>query len=994
MEFYNSYKAKPKESYIYLYSYNFMKSFQDDNAILEGQIIKLLALENINNNVFKKALFNNLPEVSGEKVLCPMLRIDGGKADISAFKRIDLSEEIKEKILSELNFESEEYLSDEEIAKYKDILDNLSDKLNNVFIAANFSALHNPYYNNIDYESFYDNKKLTSKEIEIEAFVKKSVFKPVLDFKFIKDNGNIKAAEKLILDKSYEYKYNKDFQKLKEYIVPKVMNFKIKGSKKEIKLDYGNKTNVKYNISLNTSMFFDIKKSSKIVINDEAHKNVSRNLNINKEILDNGGIILGLTGTPINGKSDSIVEKLAPQLNKNQANEKSAQIVNKAGIFSVKNAAIKMVLSNFNIIKDEIRKKKDIEEVLYTDYYIDKITSGMGDIEKAERLGAEIVSLFKQYYSGTEDNLDLLNKELFLSKIFKKEFVELSPGISNPVALSQIVETLPSMTAIKDSKERVWDIRDVEKLKIGEVPDIDNNLKEEMKKSAGIYNLADLKIALEVAKSTIYYKYMISVKKGLDNLLSEVAMNPSSNLSKTFLNAIKFEYPDTNEVLKLITPNSATGKDTIGQIIFDRVFNIKNDNNGNYSPKRVELAKLVFGSNVFKDIVLKASNINEDIFPKVVTNYLGRFEANSDFNGLIDTDKKINVPNTLIVDLKEFFPRIFKEDYKLHINLYSNKTDEVNAEVINATSLMLRENMKDKVNSILFATRIPILTLKISETLEQLAKTNFKEPIYFLVNASSNKDFQEFMNSIDYKKLKDKNIIVIKSNTDKMYKDYNYVIPKHSNFIISSIYSSLAEGFRFPRVKNIIYNGLPSNTATLVQSMARAFAPNINNFVSVHLTTPKLEIDRLDYRKKSVKNTIQAQGFYEDMVNYIDRWGIDGLFEKYRNELNKNPLLKGDLISGLINGEDEKFMNNMKDITNSVITSLQFMGSKIGTYEEKLPFNYLVKLEDNIDFNEKQISEKIDAENKEEKIKEAEAKSLEDSETEELSTSSTTKIKR
>jgi hypothetical protein len=73
-------------------------------------------------------------------------------------------------------------------------------------------------------------------------------------------------------------------------------------------------------------------------------------------------------------------------------------------------------------------------------------------------------------------------------------------------------------------------------------------------------------------------------------------------------------------------------------------------------------------------------------------------------------------------------------------------------------------------------------------------------------------------------------------------------------------------------------------------------------------------------------------------------------------------------------------MEHIKDITNSVVTSLQFMGSKIGNYEEKLNINNLVEIEHTIKYNEEAIKQ-IDKVDKIEK-------------TEEIAPSSTPKIKK
>jgi hypothetical protein len=166
--------------------------------------------------------------------------------------------------------------------------------------------------------------------------------------------------------------------------------------------------------------------------------------------------------------------------------------------------------------------------------------------------------------------------------------------------------------------------------------------------------------------------------------------------------------------------------------------------------------------------------------------------------------------------------------------------------------------------------------------------------------------------------------------------------------------------------------------------MARAFAPNLNNFVSIHITTPKMEIECIDNLNKEKKSSINKKQFYSELFDYINYKGVEGVYKKYEELLLDK---YGYSLSGLTFIENPKFMENIKDITNSVVTSLQFMGSKIGNYEEKLNINNLVEIEPSIKHNEEVIKriDKVDEVEKTEKL---------NKKTEKTISSSTPKIKK
>jgi hypothetical protein len=234
--------------------------------------------------------------------------------------------------------------------------------------------------------------------------------------------------------------------------------------------------------------------------------------------------------------------------------------------------------------------------------------------------------------------------------------------------------------------------------------------------------------------------------------------------------------------------------------------------------------------------------------------------------------------------------------------------------------------MEDFKNTILFTTRQKLLLLLSLRFLNEMAMKKIdNKPLYVFLNIPNTKEFNDMYNNLDIKYLKSKKIYVIRTNPQKIYNDYNYGIPTDARHIIISGYATLAEGFRFPKSREIIYSGHTNNIPTLLQSMARMFLPGKVNKSDIVLSTPSL---KFSFDEKNSKY---------DSLKIIDNFILDPKLNNLSPYSIKMEILK---------------KNHLKDISDAVIASLRFIGANIEGFESKKP-EELIKhvIAENIDQN-------------------------------------------
>ena len=944
-EFYKSYTSNVNDKFYGYYLSSIGKWGLKLDEYLKRITEKIFTFEGLEcPHIAQKAIEKIIDRVEVRKDFCPFIKMDESPLEY------DVAEGIKFSNQEILEILADEKLSDEEKDKIKDILKNFNLYANDITLSLGLSLFNSPYVPSFAKEDFINVKDINKKNFTFTAYKKQNILHPILKADFINKQveGSFKEFKKLqaiyLNSASFEaFKlYGKKLESEIKFTNIEKVKFNIKGLRKKVELFFKDAPlAITRKINLNSPYLIEFNGLNKFIVNDEAHKNVDRNINVVGEVLENNGRVITLTGTPINGKSDSIVDKLAPHLDENERKTKSNFIVFGAGNFNIKSSDLILFVKRWDEIKKSIKTYKDKHSKFSASEIKNILESHLHWFSDNDK------SAILEFIEENFENIEQVNVEQPLALIAKKSDLKIASGISNPFYLSRIVEELGSLTAIKDSKERIWDIKDLDRLTEGFNPEHTSfEEKQKVKNFSQDYNLADIQLLFALSKYMPLYAYLSDIRRAVDGYLENI--NDEKELKEfniKYGTKLKMQ-----EFLELITPVSASGKDTVGQLVFDILTNENIEGLG-YSSNKIEFAKKLLDNyeTFIKDI---RAFLPDNFASKEEMFFVKEYKVHY-------KDTKKPVPLSLDIPLFDIFGRVFKDKFSMKLELFSTKTEEIKEEIINYSSDLTINSLKEDKNVINFSTRIKLLILKISETLEKLARENLQEPVYILINASSSKEFQEFLNAIDIEKLKDKNIYIIKTNTQNMYKDYNYVLPKKAKFAIFSIYSSLAEGFRFPRAKTIIYNGNPNNIATLVQSMARAFAPKINNEVSIYLTSEKFNINMLkkeDFLKEKKEGNIKFKVFSGEEVRIkgyhsisfeelnervskiifdeVEKRGIFNAYLKYVNLLNDMNLgVKPGIYSPLKND----YLNSLKEVTNSVITSLQFMGSTIGTYKEEFP---------------------------------------------------------
>jgi len=290
-------------------------------------------------------------------------------------------------------------------------------------------------------------------------------------------------------------------------------------------------------------------------------------------------------------------------------------------------------------------------------------------------------------------------------------------------------------------------------------------------------------------------------------------------------------------------------------------------------------------------------------------------------------DSFVLLPKEIVIELNKFYPSIFKEEATTSFNFLNPQTNEIIDDLYNESVDILKENIlkKDK-NTIFYTNRTKSLLFKSLEALEKIYKNKGnKKPLYILINLPQVQELKKIFDKIDYQKLKEKGIKVILSDTSKIYYDYNYGIPKNENTIIFSNYKALAEGFRFPTMKEIIFSGKPSDVPTILQASARCFFPKKVFKTDIRLTTPMLYTNvRFKTNRENLTNITYQKSIAKTINEFNNNNSID--IEDTMKIFSKSYFKIEEVEKKTPQVEQKR----IKSLAESIITSLRFIGSEVG----------------------------------------------------------------
>jgi hypothetical protein len=294
----------------------------------------------------------------------------------------------------------------------------------------------------------------------------------------------------------------------------------------------------------------------------------------------------------------------------------------------------------------------------------------------------------------------------------------------------------------------------------------------------------------------------------------------------------------------------------------------------------------------------------------------------------------------------------------MKFNFLNPQTEEIINDFYNESVEIATDNLTQKnKNTLFYTTRTKSLILKTLQLLQNIyINKNDNTPLYVLVNVPSTNEAKKIFDKIDLQKLKDCKIKVVFTNTMKIYNDYNYGIPKKANILIISNYKALAEGFRFPRMQEVIFTGKPNDIPTILQASARCFLPGKVFKTDIRLTTAELytKINAVlpthDNEKEFLISTFiknfntisPSNTFKEAQQLTITEIGM----EFQINEEKKSP--------------PKNEIKRLKSLAESIITSLRFIGSEIGGIKtKKSPTKIVKELNENLVKEDKTPSKKI-----------------------------------
>ena len=796
--------------------------------------------------------------------------------------------------------------------------------------------------------------------------------------KFIVSNNNdIEINIPFKQKKVYEFKYFLDYSDYSNYSVNTLKNpifneylleddkiieknkvatfkeitLKLKKNKLEFFVSFNDKLNKKISINYGVSNYIFLKENTKFnIIIDEAHKSKKAK----ERIINDNVSVVQLTGTPINGTPESLANIDNPFLDKNAIKIKSKTLQLNGGISKIESTFVNLLLSlplklrktifieYYKLILLNI-ENLDLKLLLIEGKILDlfKETEKI-NYETRKNIGIEVYEKFLTKNFEIRESIkelyrDLVNQENFeltdsviLDKLLKKSEIADMPGISNP----QITKLLDSVSSIKTQDNRVYNFPTIQNmLKDGNTPskelkDIKNYdfyKKTEIIELLEIYdnfkNLSKTKY-LNTLKKCIRYFYLTFVEKSLKDK-EKIFNDYKDAIEKELTEKVTITIKD---FLKYLTPKTTTQSDTIDKYFEDAV----------YLNKQIDDDKIKA-----LDVILNIIKIEKEKRLRILNNkyFISAIEELNSYKNIKnfkfeDSYKKVYLNEKLYkpyfkYNIKNIFPSILKEDTFLEFN-FLNIQDKQNIKTlfkvypIKSAEKFADKNLDENEGIILYTSKnkeLIFATLMFLEHLyQQVKKDPLSKPQYILINIP-NENIKKIFLNVDFEKLKKEKIYIKMTNPQKIYMDYNYSIPLTSKIAIIGNYTSLAEGYRFPKNPNIFFNSYPNNIATGLQASARAFFPGKVFKSNIYLGCSPVNIDFTYEIPNHRKEEFEKE--FEDNVEFV----LD-LIKKFTK---RTPSFK---VSTKIESEEKK---EQKKIAESFITSLNFIGATVEGYNKQIP---------------------------------------------------------